>query len=124
MKVISEDVQDLDTEISKAVEEIGMLILIGQPAWKNLKPDNQTAEMSLVIEIAIGEVPTVWRDAKADPPKPRCMDVAQLVTQLLQGFKVSGYRYLSVQDGKPIRDKKRQLYEVAVAVKWIVPEAS
>jgi hypothetical protein len=122
--VLTEDVQDLGTEIDKAIADIGMLILIGQPKWKNLKPDNQAAEMGLVIEIAIGEAPTIWRDKRAAPPNPPCVDVAQYVTQLLQGFKVGGYRYLSVQSGNPVRDRKRQLYEVVAAVKWLVPETA
>lgn len=117
--VVPEDPMELETQISKALDEVGMLILIGQPRWRNLRPESQAGEFEVTVEIAVGEAPMIWR--LPDASRPACVDVAALVTARLQAWKPDGFRYLTVQQGDPVSDKKRQIYSVLAGTKWILP---
>jgi hypothetical protein len=190
--VLIEDPLELQEQVDNALSQVGLVILIGQPRWRNLRPDSQAAENKVTVEIAIGEAPTVWREVPALVPGPSsyngssqafyagltigrvyrwvpgandgtitsgsahlsevgfftpalttavvtgapnqaftgalwtvngkivCSDVAQVVTVGLQAWKPPGWRYLNVQQGDPVPDKKRQLYTVLAETKWIL----
>lgn len=115
--ILVENPAVIEAAIERAVAELGLVILIGQPTWRNGTPDQRVGNMDLTLEIAIGENPTLSRAEW----KLTCLDVAQLVTTRLQGFKIRGFNSLSVSNGVPVSDKKRAIYQVDVGSKWIVP---
>ena len=95
-----------------------MLILIGQPSWRNGTEDLLVANMEVTVEIAIGENPKIWRAESGW--KIVALDAAELVTERLQGLRVAGFKPLSVTNGVPVDDKKRQIFQVDAGTKWIV----
>jgi hypothetical protein len=108
--ILIEDAQDLETKINKALNELGMLVLIGQPVLENTTPLSQRANFKVSVSVAVGENPLLWRGAH----KPVCLDVVQTAVQLLQGFQIQGFLALKVLRGDFIPDKKRQLYELPI----------
>jgi hypothetical protein len=108
--ILVEDAHDLETQINKALNELGMALVIGQPVLENTTPLSQRANFKVNTSIAIGENPLLWRGEH----KPFCLDVVQAVVQLLQGFPVTGFQPLRVQRADFIPDKKRQLYELPI----------
>jgi hypothetical protein len=108
--IMTEDAQDLDTKINKALNELGMVVVIGQPVLENTTPLSQRANFKVHVSLAVGENPLLWRGAL----KPVCLDVVQSVVQLLQGYPVAGFQPLRVQRADFIPDKKRQLYELPI----------
>lgn len=121
--VLPEDTHDLATEINKKIGEIGMLILVGMPHFiNNAKAQNPNVEADISCAIAIGENPAVWRVQNADgSTRPYAPDVALIVAQLMQNFKVDGFYWIRVKDAPYIPDKKRQLYEVSLETHTVVP---
>jgi hypothetical protein len=116
--VLMEDVHDLQTEINKAIGQIGMLILIGMPHWKNTATmQNPNVQDVIQIAIAIGEHPVLWRSGERD----KAPTVASIIEQLLHNYKIPGFQYLKVTRVDYIPDKKRQLYEVSVETQLITP---
>lgn len=114
--VLTEDAADLETKINKAIEELGLLILIGQPVLENVNGSLTVANMKISSAIAIGENPTLWRD---DPlTKPVCLDIVEAVTAALQGFAEAGFEALRVIRADFIPDKKRQLYELTIETQY------
>ena len=111
--VLVEDAQELETQIAKAIDEEGMLVLIGMPTMDNTAQSVSVADFKITSSIAVGENPTIWRD---DPlTVPVCLDVVQAVIVALQGLMVQGFaRRLNVMRVDYIPDKKRQLYEITI----------
>lgn len=122
IELLKEDTADLETEIDKAIGEVGMLILIGQPSWSNIESARLVSNNDLRVEIAVGEMPTVWRDAAGE--KPVCEDVALRVAELLQGLAVAGFAPLSVVRGDHVADKQRQIYEIEVSSKFVIQKTT
>lgn len=111
--VLIEDAQDLETGISRAVDEEGMLILIGMPTMDNTAQSVNVADFKITSAIAVGENPVIWRDNPLTVPV--CLDVVQGVIVALQGLQVQGFaRRLNVMRVDFIPDKKRQLYEITI----------
>jgi hypothetical protein len=108
--VLTEDAQDLDTKINKALNELGLLVVIGQPVLENTTALAQRANFKISVSIAIGENPLLWRGAN----KPVCLDVVQASMQLLQQYPIAGFQPLRVLRADFVADKKRQLYELAI----------
>lgn len=119
VEVLVEDPNELEARIDKALSELGLAILIGKPRWVNTTPQSTVANMEMVVPIALGENPTLWRD-EAHPNRPTCDDAAWEVTLALQGMRVIGFQPLSVTGGDPVDDKARALYEVSVRTKAVV----
>jgi hypothetical protein len=118
--VLREDSHDLQTEINKAIGQIGMLILVGMPYFMNRSTlQNPNLEAAITFAVAIGEHPILWRKNQRDPAST----VGQIVAQLLHNFKVPGFNWLRVVRVDYVPDKKRQLYEVAVETLLIAPAA-
>jgi hypothetical protein len=118
--VLREDAHDLQTEINRAIGQIGMLILVGMPHFVN-KATQQNPNLESVINcaVAVGEHPILWRKDQRDPAST----VAHIVAQLLHNLKVPGFNWLRVTRGDYVPDKKRQLYEVAIETLLIAPTA-
>ena len=110
--ILTEDAGDLVTKINKAVDQIGMLILIGQPHYENQTPTAPQSQIKIKLAIAVGEVPDVWRDAAG--LNPHCLDVVGYVQQLLAQYNIPGYLNLRVLRADYVPDKKRQLYELSL----------
>ena len=110
--ILTEDVGDLDTKINKAINEIGMLVLIGQPHFVNESPTAPASCLKIHFAIAIGELPTTWRDDGG--LKPKAPAVVQYVTQLLAQYWIEGFLPLRVLRADFVPDKKRQLYELSL----------
>lgn len=110
VKILVEDAHDLETQINKALNELGMALVIGQPVLENTTPLSERANFKVHVSIAIGENPLMARG----PHKPVCLDVVQAVVQLLQQFQIAGFQPLRVQRADFVPDKKRQLYELPV----------
>jgi hypothetical protein len=108
--VLVEDAAELSSQIDKALGDIGMVVLIGQPWLENQSPLAPSANMKVRTSVAIGENPTTWR---ADG-KPVCTDVVQSVVEQLQAFRIPGFEPLRVTRADYIPNKTRQLYEVAI----------
>ena len=116
--VLREDSHDLQTEINKAIGQIGMLLLVGMPHFVNRSTlQNPNLEAAISFAVAIGEHPILWRKAPRDPAST----VAQIVAQLLQNFQVPGFNWLRVTRVDYVPDKKRQLYEVSIETLLIAP---
>lgn len=111
--VLIEDAQDLQTQINKAVDDEGMLILIGMPTMDNTAQSVSVADFKITSSIDVGENPTIWRDEPLTVPV--CLDVVQGVIVALQGLSVQGFgRRLNVMrvDYVPVKD--RQLYRITI----------
>ena len=117
--ILTEDVQDLDTEIERALAEHGMLVLVGQPTMDNTQQATRVANMRVTSEVAVGEAPTVWREPR-DNTKPTAMDIAGIVLQALQGISIAGFSPLFIGHARRVPDKKRQLWELAVECRTVV----
>ena len=116
--VLREDVHDLQTEINKAIGQIGMLILVGMPHFLNeSKLATNHLEVKIGFAVAIGEHPILWRKNSRDSAGT----VALIVAQLLHGLQIAGFNKLRVARTDFIPDKKRQLYEVAVETLFVSP---
>jgi hypothetical protein len=125
--ILVEDTQELETQIDKAMAEVGMLILIGMPTMENTRQAISAADMIVHSAVAVGESPTVWRDAPgappSNPPKPVCLDVVQAVVKGLQGLPVTGFRRLRVLRADFVPSKTRQLYEIPIESQTVVQAA-
>lgn len=116
--VLREDAHDLQTQITKAIGQIGLLLLVGMPHFVNKSTlQNPNLEAAISFAVAIGEHPILWRKDQRDPAST----LAQLVAQLLHGFKIDGFNWLRVTRVDYIPDKKRQLYEVSIETLLIAP---
>jgi hypothetical protein len=117
--VITEDSNDVQNQIDIAVNQIGMLVLIGMPNMDNTQQSSAIADMKITSAIAVGEDPAIWRDVPLT--KPVCLDVVQAVITALQGFLIPGFaRRLNVTRVDYIPDKKRQLYEITIESRAII----
>ncbi len=110
--VLTEDAKDLETEINKAIAQIGMLVLIGEPHYVNGSPTSKQSGVNVSIAVAIGETPTIWRDAAG--LKPKCRDVSIFVNKLLAQYPVPGFLPLRVLKNDFFPDKKRNLRELSI----------
>ena len=110
--VLTEDTNDLATKIAKAVDQIGMLVLIGEPHYDNSTPTAPQSGLKVTFAIAIGETPITWRDTAG--LKPNCKDVAELVHRLLAQFPVNGFLPLRVARNDFVPDKKRNLRDLSI----------
>ncbi|HEV2207307.1 MAG TPA: hypothetical protein VG167_00915 [Verrucomicrobiae bacterium] len=114
--ILTEDALELETQISKALGEVGMMILIGTPELDNTTAEKTVANMKVQSDLAVGEVPTLWRG----DGKPTCTEVTAEVIARLQGFRVSGFQPLAVLRGGSVPDKKRQIYSLTIGSQMIV----
>src|SRR6516165_6577825 len=104
--VLIEDAQELETQIAKAIDEEGLLVLIGMPTMDNTAQSVSVADFKITSSIAVGENPTIWRDNPLTVPV--CLDVVQAVIGALQGLMLQGFaRRLNVMRVDYIPDKKR-----------------
>lgn len=122
--VMREDAHDLQTEINKAIGNIGMLILVGMPHAENTATmTNPHVNLKISFAIAIGEHPILWRKANVDgSQRPFAPQVAQLVAQLCQNMILPGFNPLRVVRVDYVPDKKRQLYEVSLETALVAPK--
>lgn len=120
--ILIEDAPELEALINKSLQEQGMLILIGLPKLNNREETkNGPANFDIVSEIAIGEQPTMWREADDDPT---ALDVAEIVLNKVQGLAVPGFGRLRVSNTVPIPDKQRQVYQLEIKSSHIVQKTS
>lgn len=118
--VLAEDAHDLEAEITKGYGKIGMLILVGQPRWKNKAAmQNPNVEDVINIEIGIGENPPIWR--LPGTKRNKAMTVAHIIEKLVHNFKIPGFQYLKVTDVQFVPDKKRNIYEVQCVTQLVAP---
>jgi hypothetical protein len=111
--VLIEDAQELETQIAKAIDEEGLLVLIGMPTMDNTAQSVSVADFKITSSIAVGENPIIWRDNPLTVPV--CLDVVHAVIVALQGLLVQGFaRRLNVMRVDYVPDKKRQLYEITI----------
>ena len=110
--VLTEDTNDLATKIAKAIDQLGMLVLIGEPHYDNSTPTAPQSGLKVTFAIAIGETPIIWRDAAG--LKPNCKDVAEYVHRLLAQLPVTGFLPLRVVRNDFVPDKKRNLRELTI----------
>lgn len=115
--IVREDSADLETQITKAIDATGMIVLIGEPTVENTMQSRHTGVMKIRSLLAIGENPTLWR---RQPDRAVCMDVTMRVIQLLQALPVTGFQPLRVMQAYPVADKKRQLYELQIESEFVV----
>jgi hypothetical protein len=116
--ILREDAKDLQTEINKAIGSIGCLILVGMPHFINRASiQNPRLEMMISTDIAIGEHPILWRKDN----RPHAPTLAQIVAQLLHGYKIDGFNWLNVLRADFVPDPKRQLYELPIETLLIAP---
>ena len=117
--VLREDAHDLQTEISKSIGQIGMLILVGMPHFVNQATlQNPNLEAKINFAVAIGEHPILWRKDQRDPASA----LAQLVAQLLHNYCIPGFNWLRVARVDYVPDAKRQLYEITIETLMIAPK--
>lgn len=117
--VLIEDAQDLQTQINKAVDDEGMLILIGMPSMDNTRQSAAVADFKISSIIDVGENPTIWRDEPLTVPV--CLDVVQGVVAAVQGLVVQGFaRRLECTKVSPVPVKDRQLYRITIESRIIV----
>jgi hypothetical protein len=108
--ILLEDAADLETQIAKAIDENGMVILIGMPSGDNNGQSKHVANMVMKSTIGVGENPILWRQ----PGRPVCKEVVDRVMGLLQDFTIAGFQPLRVQRFVQTPDKKRQLYDIEI----------
>ena len=112
IQILTEDTNDLTTKIAKAIDSIGMLVLIGEPHYVNGTPTAPQSGLTVTFAIAVAETPIIWRDAQN--LKPHCKDVSEFVNQLLAQFPVAGFLPLRVMRNDFVPDKKRNLRELTI----------
>ena len=110
--VLTEDTNDLATKIAKAIDQIGLLVLIGEPHYVNESPTAPQSCVKVTFAVAVGETPVIWRDAAG--LKPTAKDVAEYVNRLLAQFPVTGFLPLRVVRHDFVPDKKRNLRELTI----------
>ncbi len=104
VSLVQEDAQDIETEIAKATGEVGMLVLLGVPAFGNDSPLADRVNARIQIEILVREVPAIWRAASntAQQTPVHCSDLGQAIAPALQGLVVTGYQPLRMLKGEPL----------------------
>lgn len=123
--VVVEDAQDLETQISKATSEEGLLILIGMPSMDNTAQSVSVADFKITSIIDVGENPTISRALLVGTNFPVCLDVVQSVVSALQGFLVTGFaRRLNVTRVETIPVKDKQLYRVTIESRAVIDATS
>ena len=106
--LVVEDVQDLNTEITQAMGEIGLMILIGMVPFDNAADKSAGAVIAACKQqILIGEVPAIWRNA-ADT-NVHCQDAARIVAKALQGLLLDNQQRLHVVSGTPLGTFKGEI---------------
>ena len=110
--VLTEDAQDLATKITKAIDQIGMMVLIGEPHYVNKTPTAPQSGILVQFAVAVGETPILWRDKNG--LKPHCKDVSEFINQLLAQYPVQGFLPLRVLRNDFVPDKKRNLRELTI----------
>ena len=121
--VLLEDAADLETQVTRAIDEFGMLILIGEATCRNTRATLRgPAAFTITSGILLGETPTVWRDTPLT--KPVCRDVAAQLVNLLQGFDIAGFTPLIVESVVFVPDKRRQLYEINLESKVTIQKTT
>lgn len=117
--VVTEDAHDLKTEIEKAIANIGMCILIGQPTFDQTATEfSPNATLKITTGVAIGEVPIIWRTVAT---RPKAQNVAVILTQLLHGMKIDGFVNLRVTRSTFVPNPKRQLFELTIETSMVAP---
>lgn len=117
--VVTEDAHDLKTEIEKAIANIGMCILIGQPTFDQAATEfSPNTTLKIRLAIGIGEVPIIWRTVAT---RPKSQNVAVILTQLLHNLKIDGFVNLRVTHCAFVPDKKRQLFELTIETSMVAP---
>lgn len=121
--VLREDAHDLATQIAKAANQFGLVILVGMPHAENsATPQNPNLQMKVHTAIGIREDPLIWRRQNPDgSQRPFAPAVAQIVAQLVQNLKLPAFNYLTCPRLDFVPDKKVQLYEIAVETTLVVP---
>src|SRR5712664_1833387 len=116
--IVREGTADVGTQVDKAVDQTGMLIIIGIPRYDNTMQSQHVGNMKMATEIAIGENPTLWRNG---PPnmKPPCLTVEKRVRELLQGFGIVGFQPLRVMTGVPLTGKKGQVFSIQIEAEFV-----
>jgi hypothetical protein len=117
--LIVEDAEDLQTEVDTAINQTGMVVLIGMPNLDNTVQSIAIADLKITSAIAVGENPVIWRDAPLT--KPKCLNVVKAIIANTQGLLVPGFaQRLHVASARFVPDKKRQLYEITIESRVIV----
>lgn len=102
VSIVIEDDENLGSMIAKATGQIGMLVFIGIPHFKN--EDGKLASLinaTLNVEVLIREVPTIWRRSANQNPI-HCSDLGQAVAAAVQGAGIAGFQPLRVISGMPL----------------------
>jgi hypothetical protein len=112
--ILSEDKHDLTNEINKAVDGIGILVLIGMPVLQCSEPEKIPANSLVELEIAIAENPVLNRDPEATTSsKIKAAAAAQYVAQRLHGWQPSCvFARLRLQAINFVPDPLKQIWEV------------
>ena len=97
--IVVEDTSDLTAEMAAQISAVGLVILIGIPAFKNESDMTKNVTADIDQQILIRECPPVWRNNAA---LPHCQDVAVAVAAALQGLNVAGFQLLRVIGGQPL----------------------
>lgn len=117
--VLTEDANDLETKINKAIAQIGMLVLIGEPHFVNESPFNPDTNAKITFAVAVGETPIIWRDAAG--LKPHGKDVSEFIAALLAQYQIVGFQKLRVLRNDFVPDKKRNLRELTIETMATIP---
>lgn len=120
VNILLEDAADLATQVAKAIDETGMVIIIGEPSSDNTKQSKHVGRMSIKSAIGIGETPTLWRKGS----RPTCKQVTDRVAGLLQDFGIVGFQPLQVMRQVQVPDKKRQLYEIEIESEGVIQKTT
>lgn len=99
--IVQEDDEDVSSEILKAQQSLGMMILIGIPEFKNQDKLADVLNAIISVEILIREVPALWRVASNANPI-RCQDLGKAVAAALQGAVITGFEKLRVIHGESL----------------------
>lgn len=115
--IVREDAADVAAQVDKAIGKTGMMVLIGTPRYDNTRQSQHAGIEKVYAEIAIMELPILWRDIPLT--KPTCLNVEKRVRGMLQNYFISGFEPLQVMAGIPLTDKKSQVFSMQVESKFI-----
>jgi hypothetical protein len=101
VSLVQDDAQDLVTEVTKAYDQTGMMILLGTPEFKNEDKLADVVNAIISVEILVREVPTLWRN-NGTANTIHCADLGQAIAPALQGLYIPGFEKLRVLTGESL----------------------
>ena len=102
-KLVQEDAGNVPVQIEKQLGSVGLMALLGTPAFTNDDPLSLLINARIKVQILVMEVPALWRK---DAGRVHGPDWGRQIAAALQALNVPGFQDLRLLSGGPVEPPK------------------